>query len=165
MAQLPSALAIQVSSRSRTSSPAACTAKSMIVVVPPQAAARVPVSKSSEATVPPKGSSMWVWPSTPPGTTSLPVASRTSSAPRSAASAGSEPGASRATMVSPSTSTSMGWAPVAETTVPPLISSDISGLRPCRWDPADRNPPGRRLQATREAVPPPEQPCRHVHDV
>ncbi len=130
MAQLPSALAIQRSSRCRTSSPVACTAKSMMVVVPPHAAALVPDSKSSEATVPPKGSSMWVWASTPPGTTYFPEASRTSSAPRSAASAGSEPGASRATIVSPSMSTSVGWAPVAETTVPPLISNDMSGLRP-----------------------------------
>ena len=39
----------------------------MIVVVPPQAAARVPVSNVSDAYVPPNGSSMWVWPSTPPG--------------------------------------------------------------------------------------------------
>ena len=32
----------------------------MMVVVPPNAAARVPVSKVSLAKVPPKGSSMWV---------------------------------------------------------------------------------------------------------
>ena len=38
-----------------------------MVVVPPQAAARVPVSKSSEANVPPKGSSMWVWHVDPAG--------------------------------------------------------------------------------------------------
>ena len=44
-----------------------CTAKSMIVVVPPQAAARVPVSKVSDANVPPNGSSMCVCASTPPG--------------------------------------------------------------------------------------------------
>ncbi len=42
-------------------SPLLWTAKSMMVVVPPQAAARVPVSKSSAANVPPKGISMWVW--------------------------------------------------------------------------------------------------------
>ena len=56
-------------------SPVRCTAKSMMVVVPPWAAARVPVSKVSEAKVPPKGSSMWVWTSTPPGMTYLPAAS------------------------------------------------------------------------------------------
>ena len=48
-----------------------------MVVVPPKAAARVPVSNVSEANVPPNGSSMWVWASTPPGTTYLPVASTT----------------------------------------------------------------------------------------
>jgi len=36
-------------------------------VVPPMAAARVPVRKSSAETVPPKGISMWVWASMPPG--------------------------------------------------------------------------------------------------
>ena len=56
------------------------TAKSMIVVVPPNAAARVPVSKVSLAKVPPKGSCMWVWMSIPPGMTHLPVASMTASA-------------------------------------------------------------------------------------
>ena len=55
-------------------------AKSTIVVVPPHAAARVPVSNVSAATVPPNGISMWVWPSTPPGMTYLPVASITVSA-------------------------------------------------------------------------------------
>ena len=52
----------------------------MIVVVPPKAAARVPVSKVSLANVPPNGSSMWVWGSIPPGMTHLPVASMTWSA-------------------------------------------------------------------------------------
>ncbi len=69
MAQLPSALACQLSRPSRSERPTDCTAKSTIVVVPPQAAARVPVSKESEAAVPPKGSSMWVCASTPPGMT------------------------------------------------------------------------------------------------
>jgi hypothetical protein len=49
----------------------------MMEVVPPQAAARVPVSKVSLAKVPPKGNSMCVWASTPPGMTYLPVASIT----------------------------------------------------------------------------------------
>ena len=52
----------------------------MIVVVPPWAAAFVPVSKVSLAKVPPNGSSKWVWPSMPPGTTYFPVASIVSSA-------------------------------------------------------------------------------------
>ena len=69
MAHSPSALANQVSRPSRSACPFVCTAKSMIVVVPPHAAAREPVSNVSEADVPPKGSSMWVWASTPPGTT------------------------------------------------------------------------------------------------
>ena len=56
------------------------TAKSTIEVVPPKAAARVPLSKVSLANVPPNGSSMWVWTSMPPGITYLPVASRVSSA-------------------------------------------------------------------------------------
>ena len=43
--------------------------KSMIEVVPPAAAAAVPVRKSSDATVPMKGSCMWVCGSMPPGIT------------------------------------------------------------------------------------------------
>ena len=43
--------------------------KSMIIVVPPAAAALVPEKKSSEATVPMKGSSMCVCGSMPPGIT------------------------------------------------------------------------------------------------
>ena len=56
------------------------TAKSMIVVVPPNAAARVPVSNVSLANVPPNGSSMWVWTSIAPGITHLPAASMVRSA-------------------------------------------------------------------------------------
>lgn len=94
----------------------------MIVVVPPWAAARVPVSNVSEASVPPKGISMWVWASMPPGTTYLPVASmtwstdRVRSVPRSVL-----PGVRTATILSPSTRTSAAPRPVALTTVPPLI--------------------------------------------
>ena len=80
-----------------------CTAKSTIVVVPPKAAARVPVSKSSLANVPPNGSFMWVWPSMPPGIRYFPVASITSSAVTAAARF-----APICTIVSPSTSTSAG---------------------------------------------------------
>ena len=121
MAQLPSASASRLSRHSLTFSPWLCVAKSTMVVVPPQAAARVPVSKVSDANVPPNGSSMWVWTSTPPGTTSLPVASITS-APCSAAAAMSLPGRSTASTCSPSMRTSARSAPVALTTVPPLIS-------------------------------------------
>ena len=104
----------------------------MIVVVPPQAAARVPVSKVSEASVPPNGSSMWVWASMPPGITYLPVASITVStfAARSTPSS-AEPGDSTAAIVSPSTSTSAVAVPVALTTVPPVIKQWSHG-RPLR---------------------------------
>ena len=47
--------------------PLACTAKSMIVVVPPHAAAFVPVSKVSTEDVPPNGISICVCASIPPG--------------------------------------------------------------------------------------------------
>ncbi|SKV34345.1 Uncharacterised protein [Mycobacteroides abscessus subsp. abscessus] len=58
MAHCPAAISCQVSSESCSRSPNFCTAKSMMVVVPPHAAARVPVSKSSDAVVPPKGMDM-----------------------------------------------------------------------------------------------------------
>ena len=44
-------------------------------VVPPNAAAIVPVSKSSVDVVPPNGMSRWVWTSMPPGMTYWPDAS------------------------------------------------------------------------------------------
>ena len=72
---LPRAFFIHVSRAFSSGSPNPCTAKSTIVVVPPNAAAVVPVSKSSEAIVPPKGSSMCVWTSMPPGMTYLRLAS------------------------------------------------------------------------------------------
>jgi len=55
--------------------PRAWMAKSTMLVVPPKAAARVPVSKSSADMVPPKGMSRCVCASTPPGITYMPVAS------------------------------------------------------------------------------------------
>src|SRR5215469_2691360 len=119
MLALPSALACQASSVSRSEAPLACTAKSTSEVVPPQAAARVPVSKSSAENVPPNGMSRWVCTSIPPGMTYLPVASIDRSA-----SPANEPvcaGSSRAAMVSPSMSTSAAADPVAVTTVPPRI--------------------------------------------
>src|SRR5487761_276224 len=133
MAQLPSAFACHLSSVDSSELPLACTAKSMIVVVPPQAAARVPVSNVSAENVPPHGISMCVCASMPPGSTYLPVASMTRSAGGAQAPAGAWPPGwersrsgelslvIRAAIVSPSTSTSAGIVPVAVTTVPPLI--------------------------------------------
>src|SRR5213594_215963 len=46
-----------------------------MVVIPPQAAAAVPDSKSSAVRVPPRSRSRWVWTSTPPGNTWSPRAS------------------------------------------------------------------------------------------
>ncbi len=95
----------------------------MMLVVPPHAAARVPVSNVSIAAVPPKGSSMWVCASIPPGMTYLPVASMTRSTDAATSVPSSaEPGCSTATIVSPSISTSACERPVAETTVPPVMS-------------------------------------------
>ena len=114
MQALPSAFSCHASRPSRSVPPRGWTAKSMIVVVPPKAAARVPVSKVSLAKVPPNGSSMWVWPSIPPGMTHLPVASTTVSA-----------GTSRSTPIraisSPSTRTSARVMASALTMVPPLM--------------------------------------------
>ncbi len=85
MTALPSALACQASSPWRSVCPFDWTAKSTTEVVPPNAAARVPVSKVSLANVPPNGSSMWVWTSMPPGITYFPDASTVSSASTPAA--------------------------------------------------------------------------------
>ena len=71
--------------------------------------------------MPPNGSSMWVWTSTPPGTTYLPLASMTRSADDSAAVAMVEPGSSSAAIRSPSTRMSAADCPVAVTAVPPLM--------------------------------------------
>src|SRR5918994_1948118 len=109
----------------------------MIVVVPPQAGARVPVSKVSEAAVPPKGSSMWVCASMPPGMTYLPVASTTASTlPSRSTPSSDDPGARTAAMVSPSTSTSAVAVPAALTTVPPLISVVLTRCAPSCSGPA-----------------------------
>ena len=77
MHALPSAFFHQVSSASRMRVPRAWMAKSTMLVVPPKAAARVPVSKSSALVVPPNGMSRWVWQSMPPGRTYMPAASIT----------------------------------------------------------------------------------------
>ena len=127
MQALPSAFSCQASRPSRSEPPRGCTAKSMMVVVPPKAAARVPVSKVSLAKVPPNGSSMWVCTSIPPGMTHLPDASTV----RSAVASRSVP---IMAIVSPSTSTSARVVASALTMVPPLISVRMAFLRPGgRW--------------------------------
>ena len=55
MAHTPAASSWRAASWSWTISPVVCRPKSMIVVVPPHAAAAVPVSKSSDENVPPNG--------------------------------------------------------------------------------------------------------------
>ena len=135
MAQLPSALACHLSSVASSEVPLAWTAKSMIVVVPPQAAARVPVSKVSTEKVPPNGISMCVCTSIPPGSTYLPVASMT----RSAATASSAPGhlpGQHAAIFSPATSTSASSVPDAVTTVPPEIRVVLTAAPATRTGPA-----------------------------
>ena len=56
-----------------------------MVVIPPHAAATVPVSKSSAVRTPPTSTSRWVWTSTPPGSTRSPAAA-ISAAPGASAS-------------------------------------------------------------------------------
>src|SRR5208337_123284 len=80
MFALPSAFFHHVSSAWRMRVPRAWMAKSTMVVVPPKAAARVPVSKSSAEVVPPNGMSRCVCASIPPGITYRPFASITLSA-------------------------------------------------------------------------------------
>ncbi len=122
MAQLPAAFSCHSAYWSRIFWSGYCTTKSTMEVVPPQAAARVPVSKVSLANVPPNGISMWVCASIPPGMTSLPAASITVSTFASMSNPSSvEPGASTAAMVSPSISTSAAPVPVEFTTVPFLM--------------------------------------------
>jgi len=89
------------------------------MVVPPAKPAAVPEKKSSDATVPMKGNSIWVWGSMPPGITSWPVASITS------ASAGA-PETSPTALIRPSShQTSPGKLRSAVTMVPFLMTSDM----------------------------------------
>ena len=125
MAHWPSALACQASRPSRSDPPTDWMAKSTMVVVPPQAAARVPVSKVSAATVPPNGISMWVCPSTPPGITYLPVASSSVSACQPCAT--DEPVAASATTCSPSISTSAAVSSAAVITRPLRMTVVLTG--------------------------------------
>src|ERR1035438_2372814 len=112
MQALPSAFFHQTSRASRMRAPRGWMAKSTMVVVPPKAAARVPVRKSSALIVPPKGMSRWVWQSMPPGRTYMPVASMTLAAELAGMAARTS------LMSSPSmrTSAAMVWAAV--TTLP-----------------------------------------------
>src|SRR6202050_1860737 len=138
--QLPSALECHLSRVPSSEVPLAWTAKATMVVVPPQAAARVPVSNVSTENVPPNGISMCVCTSIPPGSTYLPVASMTwsaacaaalSVAPPPAPSASASPVTSRArtaAIFSPATSTSAASVPLAVTTVPPLIRIVLMAL-------------------------------------
>src|SRR6185312_16313542 len=121
MAQLPPAFSCHLSSAASRLVPLGCTAKSTIVVVPPQAAARVPVSKLSTEKVPPNGISMWVCASIPPGSTYLPAASMTVSAAAAHAAAASLPGWPSAAICSPLTRTSAANVPLVVMTVPPVI--------------------------------------------
>src|ERR1700746_3480599 len=130
MAQLPSALACHLSRVASSDVPLAWTAKSTIVVVPPQAAARVPVSKVSTENVPPNGISMCVCTSIPPGSTYLPVASMTWSAAGAASPGGVTSREKTAAIFSPATSTSASSVPDAVATVPPLISVVLMALPP-----------------------------------
>ena len=99
MIAFPFALPCQVSSADAKVSPCGWMQKSTCVVVPPNAAAVWPDSKSSAVTVPPNGMSRCVCGSTQPGSTYLPDASITRSASTSSDSPISE-------MRSPSTRTS-----------------------------------------------------------
>src|SRR6266404_2214016 len=135
----------------------------MIVVVPPNAAARVPVSKSSDADVPPKGRSMCVCGSIPPGITSLPVASMVLSGVP-AIPLRSFP--MRAT-VEPSIRMSATYESTAVTTFPFLISIFIAanyttprhgntkalGLQQCKTD-DDMSELGRGMKTGQDVIEP-----------
>src|ERR1051326_2696678 len=96
-------------------------AKSTMEVVPPKAAARVPVSKSSADVVPPKGMSRCVCTSMPPGSTYMPAASTT------VAPSVGMPG--RTSLIfSPEIRMSAGVVEVAVTTAP--LRMRVSGTGP-----------------------------------
>src|ERR1700689_2828193 len=124
MQAFDSAFFHQVSSASRILVPRAWMAKSTMVVVPPMAAARVPVSKSSLEVVPPNGMSRCVCASMPPGSSSMPVASTTSWT-------GSDGIPGRTSLiVPPSINTSEAKVFSAVTTVPFLIRIPIDQIFP-----------------------------------
>jgi len=122
---------------SRIRVPRAWMAKSIIVVVPPMAAARVPLSKSSLDVEPPNGISRCVCASMPPGSSSIPVASSTSWA-----ASGWMPG--RTSRIACPSINMSAWAVFsADTTVPFRMSNPISssfrfGLRVASGRPRSR---------------------------
>src|ERR1019366_8839358 len=93
-------------------------AKSTMHVVPPWAAASVPVSKSSLDEVPPKGMSRWVCASMPPGRMYFPLASMV----LSHVPVGAAWGAKRAAILPSMMATSAAYVSTAVTTVPPWMS-------------------------------------------
>src|SRR5262245_44716735 len=107
----------------------------MTVVVPPTAAAAVPLPKSSDTWTAPTGRCRWVWASTPPGTTSRPGTSTTSVA---GSSPGTDDRSGPTAVMRPSapTSTSAGRSPSTSTTDPPRTSITLPSQ-------ADRPAPGR----------------------
>src|SRR5579884_2574876 len=108
-------------------------AKSTIVVVPPQAAARVQASKSSRVVNSPSVVAAWTWGSTPPGTTNRPSRSSVWVPP------GSDPGRATTAIFSPSTPTS------ARTQASPSVTCPSRRIRsnPIRIS----SPPARRSGA------------------
>src|ERR1039458_5417916 len=122
MQALPSAFFHQTSRASRMRAPRGWMAKSTIVVVPPKAAARVPVRKSSAKVIDATGMSRWVWQSMPPGRTYMPVASMTLAAELAGMAARTS------LMSSPSMRTSAAMVWVAVTTLPLRIRVFIGVL-------------------------------------
>ena len=100
-------------------------AKSTMDVVPPCAAASVPVSKSSLDVVPPNGMSRCVCASMPPGRTYLPVASMVVSH----VPAGRGAGAKMAAIFPSTMATSAAYVSTAVTTVPPCDERPCHGAR------------------------------------
>ena len=122
---MPSAFACHASRPARSELPFDWIAKSTIVVVPPCAAATVPVSKSSDAVVPPNGSPCACAQSMPPGMTYLPLASIVVVRRRRAAC----PARTSAAILPSSIQTSAANVSLAVTTVPSLISVLMLDLR------------------------------------
>ena len=94
------------------------------VVVPPNAAATE--SRKNRSGCSSVATRVWVWTSTAPGSTSIPVASITSSA----AVAGPARSGSMATIRPPSTATSARREPEAVTTVPPRMTRSVIDAHP-----------------------------------
>src|SRR6516162_3185954 len=98
-------------------------AKGITVVVPPQAAERVPERKSSQVSWPSQACwSIWQWLSIPPGVTSKPAASSVSSArPRSSPRAAMRP--SRIAMSQRKRSLAVATMPLR------MMTSNVAGIR------------------------------------